>query len=627
MKVGIFDIEGNGLYPEVTQVWCAVVKTLHEDTIRSFDPSNINDLGSYLSTFDVLVGHNSIGYDFPTLKKVLGIEYTGKRVDTLLMSRLQRPTRVAPYGIGKFVNPHSVEAWGYRLGSHKIEHNEWDAFSPAMLERCRQDVLIQEQIYDALLEEGAGEGWGRAHKLNSVLFTYLQKQEDYGWLVDRDHIDRCFVALDRWVDRIDRAVVPRLPIVYDIEEVKKAGEWGYVRKPFKKDGKYASIVERFYAAGTGEVGTVVGPFSRVCFRPVDLDKNAEVKDILLGLGWEPEEWNTNDKGERTSPKFSKTDAFKGIQGALGKLIAKRIQCRQRKGILEGWVEAIRPDGRIGARVAGMASTGRLRHAEIVNVPSPHSKAFFAKQMRQVFTAQPGWVLVGTDSKGNQIRQLAARMGDPEFTQAVLYGNSKDGTDLHSLNQRRSGAASRNLAKNFFYGFIFGAGDKKIGGIIGGDAAAGKALKEQYLNELPKLRELIDRITAEWRATAQKKFNKRYNRTEYKNGFIRGLDGRPILVEDEHTILVYYLQSDEAIQMATAYIMLNKWLERRGYIWGKDYGSVIWMHDEWQIECREAIAEEVASLGNEAIAWAGRYYNIPCPHEGESKIGRNWYETH
>ena len=115
--------------------------------------------------------------------------------------------------------------------------------------------------------------------------------------------------------------------------------------------------------------------------------------------------------------------------------------------------------------------------------------------------------------------------------------------------------------------------------------------------------------------------------EYKNGYIRGLDGRPILVESEHTILVYYLQSDEAIQMATAYCILNKWLEKEGYVWGKDYGFTIWYHDEWQIECRADIAERVSELSNEAIAWAGRFYNIACPHEGESKIGRSWYETH
>jgi hypothetical protein len=52
-----------------------------------------------------------------------------------------------------------------------------------------------------------------------------------------------------------------------------------------------------------------------------------------------------------------------------------------------------------------------------------------------------------------------------------------------------------------------------------------------------------------------------------------------------------------------------------------------MHDEFQFECKPEIAKEAAAIAEESIAWAGRFYNIPCPHEGSSSIGRNWAETH
>jgi hypothetical protein len=61
--------------------------------------------------------------------------------------------------------------------------------------------------------------------------------------------------------------------------------------------------------------SIGGPFSRVDFRRVDLDKNSEVKDYLLNLGWIPDEWNTNNVGERTTPKLSKDDSFIGVQGS------------------------------------------------------------------------------------------------------------------------------------------------------------------------------------------------------------------------------------------------------------------------------------------------------------------------
>jgi len=114
---------------------------------------------------------------------------------------------------------------------------------------------------------------------------------------------------------------------------------------------------------------------------------------------------------------------------------------------------------------------------------------------------------------------------------------------------------------------------------------------------------------------------------YANGFIKGLDGRPIMVQNEHTVLCYTLQSDEAIQMAVAYVMIHKWAKKRGWEIGRDWGMLIWYHDEVQMECRPEIARELGEMAAEAIAWAGRYFGIACPHEGSYDIGANWYETH
>jgi hypothetical protein len=622
MSTAFFDCETDGFLPDLTRVWCGVIKDLETQEVFQYTPDTVHHMLPKLEQYDRVVTHNGIGFDFPALRKVFGWEYKGEKYDTLLVSRFQRPKRKVPPNAGK-CSPHSLAAWGYRVGRGKPEHEDWSKFSDAMLHRCTEDVLILELTYSALQAEGRGEGWEQAHRLNFKLFENLQNQEEYGWMVDQPYMAKCLDTLNRWIVRIDHRVGPRLPLVVEIKETKKEGEYGWVKKPFKKDGSYSLSVERWLDdsdLGDGAYRHVGGPFSRINFRPVDLDKNKEVKDFLLDIGWEPAEWNTNNAKQRTSPKLSKDDPFEGISGGLGKLVAKRVQCKARRGIIEGWKATIRPDGRIPSRVTGLATTGRAKHSGIVNVPSPHSNAFFAKWMRSIFIAKPGWVLVGCDSKGNQIRQLAARMGDEDFTRAVLW------TDLHSFNQQRSGAPSRSRAKNFFYGFIFGAGDAKIGQVVDGTAADGKALKERYLNELPGLKKLIDDATEEWRRSAKKWFNKRYNRMEYSDGWIRGLDGRPILVESPHMILCYFLQSDEAVMMSAAYNIWHKWMNQR-WPYKEMWGTVIWYHDEWQWECHPSIAEEAGALASKAITWAGEYYNIACPHEGDYTIGRSWYDTH
>lgn len=622
MKIGVFDLEANGFLDEATQVWCLCIVDYSDGQCYTYSPDAISDGLVKLNEYDCLIGHNSIAYDFPLLRKLYGWEYKGEKRDTLLMSRTQRPNRLSPPHCPNKNAPHSVEAWGYRLGDYKLAHEDWTQYSPEMLARCIQDAKLQVKIYNALLEEGKGEGWENAHKLNAKLFHWLQRQEEYGWPVDVELIDRHLSTLDRWIDRIDRAINPQLPLIVEVLETKSEGEYNYVRKPFTKAGTLAAISERFLGdLHQCDASVIGGPFSRVEFRSVDLDSNAEVKDFLIALGWQPTEWNSNNEGKKTSPKFSKDDKFEGIQGSLGKLIAKRIQCRQRKSVLEGWKASVRDDGRISPRVAGMASTGRIRHAGIVNVPNPGSKAFFAKQMRQVFTCRKGWKLVGVDSKSNQIRQLAARMGDEEFTEAVLNG------DPHSLNQKRVGGdVSRNAIKAFFYSLIFGAQDNKTAKILKVSKEAAHKIRTDYLNGMPKLKELLERETKTWRASAKKRINK-WGKVEYYDGYITGLDGRPILVEQEHTILVYFLQSDEAIQLATAFVWFFSDMERNGFVYERDYGTVMFMHDEIDFECKEEIVEKAAAIAAECIAKAGRYYKIQVPHQGDAKVGKNWYEVH
>ncbi len=137
---------------------------------------------------------------------------------------------------------------------------------------------------------------------------------------------------------------------------------------------------------------------------------------------------------------------------------------------------------------------------------------------------------------------------------------------------------------------------------------------------------MEKLTAEWRSTAKQRWNAKFRKMEYFDGTITGLDGRPIKVPFEHQLLVYLLQSDEAIMMTKAYNKMCSDL-RQKYVYGVDYGVVCWYHDEYTVECREEIAEDVKKITEAAIGWAGEFYKIPCPHLGQGAIGRNWYDIH
>ena len=611
----IFDLEGDGLLDTVTKIWCGVFINVDTEEERNFIPTTISAMVSFMSNCRVLVGHNSIGYDFPALQKCYGYEYQGTKIDTLLMSRLQMPTRLGG---------HSVEAWGEQLGRAKPHHECWDHYSPEMLHRCKEDCHIQLAIYKALLKEGKGLRWEPAHRLTSRVFEIITKQEQYGWLADQEHMHKSINQLGRWIGKIDDKIIPFLPQVREIQETKKDGTYNHVKKPFLKNGAYtrytnewlSNIVSDYSMAQFGYNSTTVGgPYTRLLYRSLNLNSVKEVKDFLLSEGWQPAQWNFNKKtNERTSPKLSKDDPFEGVDGRVGKAVAKRIQCRHRKSQIEGLVKAVRPDGRISQRITGQATTGRFIHNTIVNVPGVES--FYGKQMRRIFVSKPGYVLVGTDSAGCQNRMLAARVGDDEFTKTLIQGDKSRGTSIHQINQKAINEITGifppyNTCKNINYAFMFGAGDTKLGRMLKGDYKRGKQIRKALLGISPGFATLVTSLTKEWNI----------------NGFCVGIDGRPVFIDSEHKVLVYMLQSDEAVLMQYALLFLYKWCTMQGWTHGEEYGFVANNHDEFQAEVREDLAEEYSLLANKSITRAGEYLNIACPHKGESKIGYSWRDTH
>jgi hypothetical protein len=606
----------------------------------------VDEMLKFLDECKTLIFHNGLGFDFPLLTKLFGYEFKGQIVDTLIMSRLLFPKRTAPKGCKG--GPHSVESWGMTFGHHKPEHEDWSKFTDEMLHRCSEDVVIQKMIYDTLMTEanrwkGLGADWFGAFKLTFRVFEILQKQEDMAWMLDFAYIEKCVKLLDHWMNRIDNTLEPIMPMVCDIEHGKEKGVVKYYKNPFTQAGKVQHYIRDWLAtlegvdAETTNADTICGPFTKVLFRPVDIASNAETKDYLLASGWIPEKWNykkdsktqreiVGEDGKKipTSPKLSHDEAFIGVQGGIGRLIARRVQCRHRKSVIMGWLENVRDDGRLPQVITGIAATGRLTHKNIVNVPN--GDAFFGHQMRRIFVCPEGRRIVGTDSAGCQLRMLAGRMGDKDYQDVILNGDKSKGTDIHTVNQKAAGLEKRGQAKTFIYGFLFGAGDAKIGAIVGSDAKAGRKLKDKFLEGLPALGKLLRRLTREWRRNAKRKTG-RWGRVQYYDGWIRGLDGRPIRIESEHQILVYALQSDEAIMMQYALCFLYKWCTDRGWTHGVGYGFVANVHDEFQAEVDVDIADEFAALAEKAIVKAAQYLKLKCPHAGESDIGLNWSETH
>jgi hypothetical protein len=451
------------------------------------------------------------------------------------------------------------------------------------------------------------QNWTYSIQLEHDFARVLVGQKKRGFLLDKPLVEKHIETLSTYIDKIDEEVQPQLPLLVEPLSKKSKGVFPYVKKPFVKSGGYSAPVSNWIEiAYASQDPGVCGPFTRVSYTPVDINSGAQMKDFLLSEGWVPDKWNYNKETKaRTSPILSSDDDFIGVRGKVGQQVAKRAKYRHRRSQLEGFLKRVRTDGRITADVSGMCPTARLKHSGVVNVPG--GEALFGNEMREIFIVPKGYKLVGCDAASCQLRDLCHYMGDADYTEAVVNGDKAKGTDIHSVNMRKAGLKTRAEGKTFIYAFLFGAGDPKLAGQLGCSVKDVKKMRKRFLENLPKLDQLVKSIKKVWK----------------ERGFLYGIDGRKIFIRSEHMLLVYLLQSAEAIMMKLATVIADREIRAVGL----DAQMIAHVHDEFQWEVREDQAEEVAGILEYSIAEAGRQLNLNVPMAGEADIGNSWRDTH
>jgi DNA polymerase I-like protein with 3'-5' exonuclease and polymerase domains len=270
----------------------------------------------------------------------------------------------------------------------------------------------------------------------------------------------------------------------------------------------------------------------------------------------------------------------------------------------------------------------MKHRSVANIPKPSSDkktheliyypaeqpVFFGTEMRDLFCAAPGRVLVGRDAAGIELRCFAHYIDDAEYSAIILDG------DIHTHNQGMAGLPTRDAAKTFIYAFLYGAGDAKLGSIILPDGtlaeqkAAGTKLKTAFLAANPKLKKLIKDV---------KKASQR--------GWLRGLDGRKIMMRQfegrvmEHKALNTLLQCAGAVIMTTARIWLHEKIIELNL--DEHCQKVLDYHDEETYECDPEYAEQLKELMIESVVVAGKMLDLNLPLDADAKIGDTWATIH
>ena len=542
------DIETDGL--DATTIWCAVC--LHNGVSEVI--CNEQDFKTYVSDRPecTFVFHNGIGFDVPVVERLWNFSFDRDRVlDTLVLSRLADPSRSGG---------HSLRNWGNLLGFAKGDHEDWSQLTPEMIDYCIRDTELTEAVYKKLsldLYDFKEDSIELEHQVQWI----VQQQERNGWLLDQR---LCHTLCAKFKERM-----------YEIEE--------------ELQRVFPPIVEERWSEKTGkrlkDKVTVFNPGSRQ-----QVAERLEAKGAV---------WSELTPSGRPQVDERTLAENKHIPEAV--LVLEYLLMQKRYAQVSSWIEHVQDDGRVHGRViTNGAVTGRMTHQSpnMAQVPSVNSQ--FGKECRDCWIVPEGRKLVGVDASGLELRMLAHYMRDEEFTNVLLR------EDIHTRNQIAAGLATRPQAKTFIYAFLYGAGDAKIGSIVGGTAEDGNALRERFLRNTPALEALRERVGS-----------------NANSGFLKGLDGRKLWVRSRHSALNTLLQAAGAIVMKKALVLLDDFATKNNF----DYKFVGNVHDEIQSEVASEQAEKFGWLAVECIKAAGLSFELRCPLDGEYKVGETWAETH
>jgi hypothetical protein len=636
---------------------------------------------------DLLVGHNLIGYDIPTLEDLYPwFEVSGLIRDTLILTRLLFSDIKDDDFVkfrkgslpGKLIGMHSLKAWGYRIGVHKAEFGEggiedWAVWTPEMETYARQDVVVNVELWRYVERQIARMNYSQeAIRLEHQFANLLTKIEHNGFPFNEEEAKALYARLSEEKAQIEGFLLSQFRPWW------KAEKWEKDNRDRPMAWREASTITPQktlnYKDPLKASRTAGAPFCPVKLEEFNPGSRDQIADRLQrGYGWKPKQFTDTGK-----PKVSE-DVLRDLVGELdededgieeseqelydklvttvpeAKYLADYFLVQKRIGQLaegkNGWLKLVR-DGKVHGSVNGLgAVTRRVTHAKPNMSQCPAVRSPYGVEMRKLWHVPKGWLQFGTDLSGIEIRCFAdvlAEFDGGEYARIVIEG------DVHSENQKAFGVPTRDNAKTTLYALLYGAGDAKLGSIIDQGSEAGRRIKKNFMKAVPAYGEVV----------------KRLNKQVTRNGWIPALDGGRLHVRSEHKALNTSLQSAGALVAKKWSVLLEEKLLGTGWKhgWDGDFAILGYFHDELQIAVRAEStynmlceykndtdystwedekkikahkakhlqdwfwgkSPEIRRIGTavkEAIKEVEKHFEFLCPLDCEFKVGLNWADCH
>ncbi len=481
---------------------------------------------------------------------------------------------------------------------HKISHNNKDFMGLLMSEKLDCGGFVFDTALGAYLLDPTESGY----ELPRISTKYLSEPISGSEAVFALYpVLKARIEADGMTELLEKIELPLCEVIAHMEQVGFAVD----KQALHDFGKRLSIgidaLQKDIWALAGEEFNINSPkqLGEILFEKLMLPSGKKSK-----TGW--------------STNADVLDKLRGKHEIIGKILEYRQLSKLKSTYCDGLIKVVGPDGRIHTNFQmTVTATGRLSSTEpnLQNIPV---RTELGAELRKMFVASRGNVLVDADYSQIELRLLAHISGDETMRSAFMSGediHAVTASQVFGVPRSEVTKLQRSRAKAVNFGIVYGISAFSLAQDINVFQNEAKAYIDTYLEKYSGVRNYMDSIKkkAKTDGYVTTLFGRRRPLPELKSANFN------LRSFGERVALNTPIQGTAADIIKLAMVNVHRRLEAEGL----EGRLILQIHDELIVECPEKEAEEVKRILKEEMENAVRY---SVPLDVDVNIGKSWSDA-
>ena len=313
------------------------------------------------------------------------------------------------------------------------------------------------------------------------------------------------------------------------------------------------------------------------------------------------------------------EKLRGAHPIVGEVLEYRQYAKLKSTYVDGLLKVISPDGRVRTSFQmTVTATGRLSSTEpnLQNIPT---RTELGSELRRMFVAGPGQILVDADYSQIELRLLAHISGDQAMVDAFRSGedfHTVTAAHVFSVPVEEVTSAMRRAAKAVNFGIVYGISPFSLSQDLGVTVAEAKAYMDAYFHRFPGVKAYMDQVVERARADGyvETPMHRRRALPEIKSS------NHNMRSFGERVALNMPIQGAAADIIKLAMVRVHRQLKEAAL----EARLIMQVHDELIVECPETEADQVKTILVREMEGA---YPLSVPLIAEAHSGKSWLECH